>query len=134
MHIPPDSILREVDFFALLVALGVASLLSLLSTLRARGIQAALNKPLTPLTAVLNDTLLGGILGGFGAMYVVHEVEAFHSGPALLLLAGLFSSFAPNLTDWLREDGVDIVKRLLKRFAGALGEALDEEEKDDDHE
>lgn len=122
-------ILSGHDWLAIAYAASLALLLSLLLTARARAVQRAEGKPLTPWSIVIYDTLLGGFTGGIGALLTVTK---FPNAAGLFLGAAIGAAVGPPLMDWLRKHGPAVTRayagKKVKDLSDALSAATKEEE------
>lgn len=116
------SVLSGVDWLAVGYAFGMATLWSLLTTARARNIQRSLGKPLSPWTALIPDTLIGGLIGGFACIIVPHFYPPAGELWGLSLLAGVGGTLGPRITDWVQEKGLET---LLRWAAGSSVKLLE---------
>ena len=119
----PASLLADVDWPVMVYAAGMATLMSVLVTLRARNLQRAAGQPLTGWTAVIPDTLLGGLIGVMFALAVPELVKSLKTFAGVTLLAGVGGVLGPRVTDWVALHGIDIALDWLSGGTGRLAQA-----------
>ena len=120
----PASLLAGVDWLVVGYAFGMATLMSVLVTLRARNLQRAAGQALTSWSAIIPDTLLGGLIGVMFALAVPELVKSLKTFAGVTLLAGVGGVLGPRVTDWVALHGIDIALDWIGSGAGRLAQAV----------
>ena len=120
----PPSLLHSVDWLVVGYAFGMATLMSVLTTLRARNQQAAAGLPCPSWAAIIPDTLLGGLIGFMAAVTAPEVVKSLNTFAGVTLVAGVGGTLGPRITDWIGNNGLDVLLDWLGNRAGALGTAI----------
>ncbi|GAA3999994.1 hypothetical protein GCM10022631_08720 [Deinococcus rubellus] len=118
------SLLDGVDWRAIGYALALATAMSILTTWRARNAQRLLGKPLSPWTALIPDTLLGGLVGTMAAVIVPQFYKPLGGFVGTTLLSGGFAVLGPKITDWWGDKGIGVLLRYAGTMAGGVTTAL----------
>lgn len=121
---PTDSILAGVDWQVLAYAAGMAAIMSLLTTLRARRLQHEAGVPLSSWMSLIPDTLLGGIIGAAFAVAIPEYIKPLKTFVGTFVLAGLGGILGPRVTDWISANGLDTLLDYLGSGAGRLSKAV----------
>lgn len=121
---PPASLLQNVDWLILGYAAGMATLMSILVTLRARNQQAATGKPLSSWASVIPDTLLGGLIGVMFALFIPELVKSLKTFSGITLLAGVGGVLGPRVTDWIGLHGLEAALDWAASGAGKFSQAV----------
>lgn len=131
---PPPSLLHSVDWLVVAYAFGMATLMSVLTTLRARNLQQIAGQPIPSWGALVPDTLLGGVIGFMAAVIAPEIVKSLHTFAGVTLVAGVGGTLGPKLTDWIGSNGLDVLLDWLGSRAGGLASSIKkrQEERDDD--
>lgn len=119
----PVSLLAGVDWLVIGYAAGMATLMSVLVTLRARNLQHAAGQPLTPWTAIIPDTLLGGLIGVMAALIVPEFIKSLRTFAGTTLLAGVGGILGPRVTDWVGSHGLSLALDWVASGTGRLADA-----------
>lgn len=123
----PVSLLAGVDWLVVGYALGMATLMSVLTTLRARN-QQQLTQPDAPVPGwwtIIPDTLLGGGVGTLLALIAPELFPALKTFAGLSLAAGVGGIVGPKLVDWVSSNGVDTLLSYVGSGAGRLAQAVE---------
>jgi hypothetical protein len=118
------SLLAGVDWMVIAYAAGMATLMSVLVTLRARNLQQAAGNPLSSWVSVIPDTLLGGLIGVMFALLIPEFVKALKTFAGVTLLAGVGGVLGPRVTDWVGLHGMETVLDWAASGAGKFSEAV----------
>ncbi|MDP9763830.1 hypothetical protein [Deinococcus enclensis] len=131
---PPPSLLHSVDWLVVAYAFGMATLMSVLTTLRARNLQQIAGQPIPSWGAIVPDTLLGGVIGFMAAVIAPEVVKSLHTFAGVTLVAGVGGTLGPKLTDWIGSNGLDVLLDWLGSRAGGLASSIRkrQEGRDDD--
>lgn len=131
---PPPSLLHSVDWLVVAYAFGMATLMSVLTTLRARNLQHIAGQPIPSWGAIVPDTLLGGVIGFMAAVIAPEVVKSLHTFAGVTLVAGVGGTLGPKLTDWIGSNGLDVLLDWLGSRAGGLASSIKkrQEGRDDD--
>lgn len=131
---PPPSLLHSVDWLVVAYAFGMATLMSVLTTLRARNLQQIAGQPIPSWGAIVPDTLLGGVIGFMAAVIAPEVVKSLHTFAGVTLVAGVGGTLGPKLTDWIGSNGLDVLLDWLGSRAGGLASSIKkrQEGRDDD--
>ena len=131
---PPPSLLHSVDWLVVAYAFGMATLMSVLTTLRARNLQRVAGQPIPSWGAIVPDTLLGGVIGFMAAVIAPEVVKSLHTFAGVTLVAGVGGTLGPKLTDWIGSNGLDVLLDWLGSRAGGLAASIkkQQEGRDDD--
>lgn len=119
-----ESLVANVDWPAIIYGFCMATIVSLLVTLRARNTERALGKPLTPWHFMIPDTLLGGIVGGLSSLAGPEFVPVLRNAAGVFLCAGLGGALGWRVTDWWQGNGLGVVIEWIGNGAGAVSKAL----------
>ena len=120
----PASLLAGVDWPVMVYAAGLATLMSVLVTLRARNLQRAAGQPLTSWSTVIPDTLLGGLVGVMLATIAPEVYKPLRSFAGVTLLAGVGGVLGPRVTDWVGTHGMETALDWIGSGAGRLAQAV----------
>jgi hypothetical protein len=113
-----------VDWLVVAYAFGMATLMSVLTTLRARNLQHVAGQPIPSWGAIVPDTLLGGLIGFMAAVIAPEVVKSLHTFAGVTLVAGVGGTLGPKLTDWIGSNGLDVLLDWLAGRAGGLASAI----------
>lgn len=132
---PPPSLLHSVDWLVVAYAFGMATLMSVLTTLRARNLQQIAGQPIPSWGAIVPDTLLGGVIGFMAAVIAPEVIKSLHTFAGVTLVAGVGGTLGPKLTDWIGSNGLDVLLDWLGSRAGGLASSIRkrQEGRDDDN-
>ena len=120
----PVSLLAGVDWRVMAYAAGMATLMSVLVTLRARNLQRAAGHPLTSWSTVIPDTLLGGLIGVIAAIVIPELYRPLRTFAGVTLLAGVGGVLGPRVTDWVAQRGLDTLLDWAASGAGRWSQAV----------
>lgn len=119
-----DSLLAGVDWLVIGYAAGMATLMSVLVTLRARNQQAFAGQPLPGWSTLIPDTLLGGVVGTIAALVLPEVFAALRTFAGVSLIAGVGGVIGPKLVDWVSARGVGVLLTWVGGMGGKLSEAV----------
>ncbi|WP_104990848.1 hypothetical protein [Deinococcus sp. NW-56] len=125
----PTSLLHGVDWPTVLYALGMATLMSVLTILRARNQQRALGQPLPGWADLIPDTLIGGLVGAMAAAFVPELWAPLKTFGGMTLCAGVGGTLGPKLTDWIGSNGLDTALDYVASGADRLSKAVSKRRK-----
>lgn len=117
----PPGLFDSIDWSAVAYAAFMATLISVLMTVRQRNLQAAAGKPLSPWRTVIPDTLIGTVTGTLLALGVPAKWPALHTVSGIGFLAGAGGLLGPKIWALVASSGLQIG---LKAAAGALAGPL----------
>ncbi|GGR39748.1 hypothetical protein [Deinococcus ruber] len=116
-----DSIFKHLDWSVVLYAAGMATLMSLLLTLRARNLQRAAGLPLSPWPTMIPDTLIGTVTGVLLAVGVPLLYKPLNTFSGVGLLAGAGGALGPKIWDLISARGLNLgLTWLASSVAGPL--------------
>lgn len=119
---PPPSLFGSIDWSAVAYAAFMATLISVLMTVRQRNLQAAAGKPLSPWRTVIPDTLIGTVTGTLLALGVPAKWPELHTVSGIGFLAGVGGLLGPKIWALVASNGLQIgLKAAAGAFAGPLG-------------
>ncbi|AWT34505.1 hypothetical protein DM785_02300 [Deinococcus actinosclerus] len=123
----PVSLLAGVDWLVVGYALGMATLMSVLTTLRLRNEQhlAQPDAPVPGWWTLIPDTLLGGVVGTLAALFLPEVFPVLKTFAGLSLSAGVGGILGPRLVDWVGSNGVDTLLSYVGSGAGRLARAVE---------
>lgn len=115
------SVFAGLDLGTVLYAAFMATLISLIMTLRERNRQAAQQLPLTPWRTVIPDTVLGTITGTACALGLPMVWPSLHNVVAVGVLAGAGGVLGPKVWDLISTNGLQVgLQAIAESAAGPL--------------
>lgn len=124
-----DSLLAGVDWLVVGYAVGMATLMSVLVTLRDRNKQAFEGKPVPGWWTLIPDTLLGGVVGMVAAVGLPQLFVELRTFAGVSLIAGVAGALGPMITDLIRARGPGVLLAWLGSFSNKLSEAVAAEQR-----
>lgn len=122
------SLLHGVQWGDVSYAFAMGALVSVLLTLREHNGAPQAGRGRLRLQKLLVDTLIAGILGTGGALFLIGWFPKLATFAGLTLLSGAIGAIGPKFTDWFRAHGVNVALRWIGGQSSALGKALAEKE------
>ena len=117
----PSSIFAGVDWWALLYAAALGTVMSLITTGRNRNAQRAAGEALTSWWTVVPDTLVAAVTAALATAVVPVWYPPARSFSGVSLLASFSGVLAPKLWDWVAANGLDtLLDWLAQRASGAV--------------
>lgn len=115
------SVFAGLDLGTVLYAAFMATLISLVMTLRERNRQAAQQLPLTPWRTAVPDTILGTVTGTAFALGFPMVWPSLHNVVAVGVLAGAGGVLGPKVWDLISTNGLQVgLQAIAESAAGPL--------------
>lgn len=134
---PALSLLSGVQWGDVLYAFAMGALVSVLMTLREHNGSPEAGRPRLQFSRLLVDTLIAGILGTGGALFLIGMFPKLATFAGLTLLSGAIGAIGPKGADWFRNNGLKVGLAWVGSQAGAFSKAVaaqgggDDDEKQD---